>query len=371
MTGTRSRPTSTCCATSSCPWRNTRSGERFLFSGTRTSTQPFAATGVGGRVEYHGNDASQSVRAGEGLEVPITIFGMEAFGKEQRTGTAFEGLTGAALGATADQGTGYANLVVRHEATNPGNLGQVGIILVNGGDDDTVLGTEGITVDPVAGTIQLGSGPVVSIPAATDPEYNDLVVRNELGGELRLDLGAWDGTAMVTTVTGSGSISLDGTNFTPLDFLETDLELQDPASGTVLHVDTTGIRRAGTETVTFGGTTNVFDLMQGIAEDLRNTEGLDSTQVYHRLTTRLGELDRNHENMLVALGTLGARSQRLTVSEDHAEDIGLQLRDLRSKVGDADIAEVAVELARLDVVLQTSQAAGARLMQTTLLNFLG
>ena len=185
----------------------------------------------------------------------------------------------------------------------------------------------------------------------------------------------------ITTTAGAGgvagaltlndSISLDGTSFTALTFTETDLELRNDATGTILNVDTTGVRVAGNELVAFDGTTNVFDLMQGIAEDLRNADGLDPSQVLTRLNLRLGELDRNHENVLVSAGTLGSRSRRLTISDDHAEDVGIELYGIRSQVRDADLAEVAVELARLDVILQVAQASGARLMQTSLLNFLG
>ena len=216
-------------------------------------------------------------------------------------------------GTTADQGTGAEYLTLRHDATNLGTLGSVGIALVNGGAGDTLLGTNGLTIDPTAGTIQLGSGPVVSLPSPSDADYADFVVENEKGGELHLDLTAWTGAAFSGNVVGDGSISLDGTSFTALTFTETDLELRNDATGTILHVDTTGVRVAGNELVTFDGTTNVFDLMQGIAEDLRNADGLDPSQVLTRLNLRLGELDRNHENVLVSAGTLGSRSRRLTI----------------------------------------------------------
>uniref|UniRef100_UPI00339666CA hypothetical protein n=1 Tax=Acinetobacter baumannii TaxID=470 RepID=UPI00339666CA len=60
---------------------------------------------------------------------------------------------------------------------------------------------------------------------------------------------------------------------------ETDLELSDPVLGQVLHVDTTAILRAGVELVTFGDTSNAFDLLQGVIEDLANEQGLDQPEL--------------------------------------------------------------------------------------------
>ena len=68
-----------------------------------------------------------------------------------------------------------------------------------------------------------------------------------------------------------------------LTFTETDLELTDPATNTVLHLDATGVRRAGRELVTFGGTVNAFDVLQGIADDLRDPDGLSHADLRDRL----------------------------------------------------------------------------------------
>ena len=352
---------------------NLQSGDRFLFSGTETKTRPWVEVSRGGTtvVEYRGNDEAQSLRVGEGIQVPITVPGFELFGRFEPTGTFFDGLTGVSSGLTADQGAGYADLVFRHDSTLAGAIGSVGLALVNGGADDTLLGDNALTVDATAGTIQLGSGPVVTIPPVGEPGRADLVVTNELGGTLHLDLSSYTGADFSGTVTGTGSVSFDGGPFQAVSFTETDLELTDPDRGLVLHVDTTGVRRAGSELVTFGGTLNVFDLMQGISEDLRNDQGLETQGVQARLAQRLEELDKSHEGLLVGLGVLGARGQRLAVSDERTRDVELGLQGLLSDVEDADLAEVALDLARSETLLQLAQASGARLIQTSLLNFLG
>jgi flagellin-like hook-associated protein FlgL len=209
----------------------------------------------------------------------------------------------------------------------------------------------------------------VTISAASD--LADVVVRNELGGELHLDFVGWSGANFTGTITGRGSISLDGSNFTTLSFTETDLELTNPVLGQVLHVDTTGVLRAGQELVTFGDTANPFDLLAGVVDDLENGQGLDSSELVRRLAGRLETLDRVHDDLLLGLGVLGSRSARLTSAGGRQGELELQLRGRLSAVEDADLAEVALELTRSQTILELAQAAGARVIQTSLLEFLG
>jgi flagellin-like hook-associated protein FlgL len=171
-------------------------------------------------------------------------------------------------------------------------------------------------------------------------------------------------------VSGSASVSLDGSNWTSVTLAESDLRLTDAASGNVLHVDTRSLHRAGAELVTFGGTVNVFDVLQGIVEDLENAEGLDPTAQRERLDMWLVELDRNHENVLTATGELGALSQRAGGLGDAYETELSQVRGLLSGVEDVDFATAVMEMSRAEQTLQLAQATSARLLSTSLLNFL-
>ena len=64
------------------------------------------------------------------------------------------------------------------------------------------------------------------------------------------------------------------------------------------------------------------------------------------------------------------RSARLGGAEQRQEGLDLELRGRLSAVEDADLAEVALDLSRSQMVLELAQAAGARLIQTSFLNFL-
>lgn len=351
---------------------NSRHLDRFLFGGTATGDAPFETVTQGGveRVVYTGNGDEQSVRLGSEGEVALNVAGDDVFAKLQASGIELAGLTGIAAGTTANQGTGWETLTLRHDATDPGALAGVGVALVAGGADDTLLGDQTLVIDAAAGTVQMGNGTQLSLPPAGDPELADLAVENERGGVLHLDLSAWSGADFSGTVSGSGSIAIDGASFVPIDFAQTDLRLVHPESGNVVHVDLTGVTRAGEELVQFGGAVNVFDVLEGIASDLRNGAELDSPEVFDRLELRLGELDRNQDNLLAGLGTLGSRSSRMAGGESRIEGLRVQLEGLRSETEDADLSQVVLDLSQAEQTLQLAQATGVRLIQNTLLRYL-
>lgn len=346
---------------------NSRSGTTFLFSGARTSSAPYAR-GAGDELVYQGDDQLRRVTIGFGVELATNIPGSEVFGRSDPSGVSLTELTGLGLGTTANQGTGFTEVEIRHDATTA-TLGS-GIALVNGGADDTLIGDRTLVVDATAGTVQLGSGPVVEL-SRLGGDVSDVVVRDGNGAELHLDFTGFTGTDFTGTVTGSGSISVDGTNYTPLTLGETDLELIDASTGNVLHVDATGVHSAGTELVTFSGATDVFDVLRAIQLDLENAEGLPRDEVTERLEQRLLELDRHHENILSGLGSMGSRLERLNDSEDRLQQVNLQLEGMRSGIEDADISTVVLDLSKAEQTLQLAQATGARLIQNTLLNYLG
>ena len=351
---------------------NQKSGDRRLFAGTETSGPAWQEVTQGGirRAVYLGNEEEQRVRVGVGVDVGINVPGSRAFGGFERKGAVYSGLTGVARGLTADEGSGYEYLDLRHDSTDPGSLSSVSVFLANGGTDDTFLGIQNVVIDGTARTIRLGSGPLVQLPEAGSAGLAQVVVENKLGGELHLDLSAWTGADYTGPVRGLGSISLDGTSYTAIDYSETDLALTHPESGATVHVDTRNARRSGRELVGFSGAVNVFDTLQGIADDLRNEDGLKNDELVPRLDQRFDELQRNHENVLVALGVLGSRGSRLRSADDRMRGMETQLQGLLSDVQDADLSEVALDLAQAANALQIAQASGARLIQTSLLNFL-
>lgn len=345
---------------------------RYLFGGTETGAAPWEEldTGTSSRVVYGGSLSEPRVPLGNGLELAVHVNGAEAFGASKPAGVVFSGGTGAAPGAKANQGTGYEYLTLKHTQTDGTALAGSGLTLASGSGADTLLGTWTLVVDGTAGTVQLGNGPAVPLPEAADPQIGNFPVENELGGVVHLDFSGYAGGDFSRQLIGAGEISIDGETFVPLDFLETDLQLAHPVTGSVVHVDTTGVGAAGEELVTFSGTVNAFDVLQGIAEDLRAADGLDAEVFSDRLGGRLAELDRNHDGVLLALTALGTRSERLADLENHLEGVVVELSSAIGALEDVDITQAVTELAEAEQTLNLIQATGVRLIQNSILNFI-
>lgn len=347
---------------------NTQFSDRFLFAGTSNGAAPFVENpGPPPKVVYVGSENAVLVPVGPDQKLAIGLAGTEVFGKFAPDGVMFDGLTGVAAGASANQGSGYATVQIRHDATSA-TLG-AGLNLVSNGAQDTLLGDHVLNVDSVAGTVQLDGGTPVAIPSST-AAASDVTLTGEHGAQIHIDFSAYTGADFSGTVSGSGSISLDGTNFVALDFADTDLELADSSTGTILHVDTTGIARAGDELVTFSGTVNAFDVLQGIIDDLGNVAGLSQSELTERLTSRLSDLDHDFDTLQSAQATLGGTSQRLGESENRLQELDLSLHGLISNVEDVDLSSAILDMTKAEQTLQLAQATGARLLQNTLLNYL-
>ncbi len=344
---------------------NSRFQDRFLFGGTDIDTEPFTSEVSGGseRVVYGGNSRSQEVAVARNVTIDLNTTGTDAFGKLEYSGTAYSGITGVQTGSSADSGTGYGRLILRNDTTTgvPG----AGVALVQTGD--TILGDHDLVIDGAAGTIQLGDGTAQPIPT---PLPSDFVVRDADGSEVHLDLTGYTGGDATSTLTGEGSISIDGTNYQPIDFTATDVELIDSATGNVLHVNTTEVSRAGAELVKFSGATNLFDTILGAAQDLRNGGNLNQPELVNRLEHRLTELDRSFNDLQIAGGDLGSRLARFDTIENSQLERQISFEGILSTVEDADLTETVLEMSRAEQTLEMAQATGARIIQQSLLNFL-
>lgn len=349
---------------------NSKASGRFLFAGTDQSASPFGESDVHGfaRTGYTGNSEQQQLMVGGDQRMAVGIPGSDIFAAIDPTGASFEGLTGAASGTSTDQGTGAVTLFVRHDSTTLNIAG--GVALVNAGVDDNLIGNHTLSIDPVARTVTLDSGPARDLPSVGSANYSDFELTNVQGDSVHLDFSAWAGGADSGTVSGAGSMSLDGSNWTAIGGASNDVELIDSSTNTVLHVDKTGIHRAGNEVVSFSGTVNVFDALESIADTLENSSGLTAKQQEARVRLVFDELDRNHDNVTAALSTLGARSERMKSLESDYGDLDTDLASQISQVEDSDYSQVVLDMMRAEQTLQITQSVGSRLLQNSFLNFL-
>ena len=350
---------------------NSRFGDRFLFSGSATDTAPFSieadASGQE-RVVYRGNDERIRIEIGPETVSPTNVPGSEIFAAGTRGATVFKGNTGAAPGSGTDSGTGVDRLEVLHVATT---YGGGGLAPGASSSSDNIIGNHSIalTVDPTGttGTVSLNGGP----PVAFNNPQTDLIVTGPAGERISLDMtGVTPSFSGSLSVTGQGALTLDGgLSSTPITF-SANQQVRDSVDGAVLNVDTTAIRLAGVETVTYQGTLDVFSSLIAIRDAFR-TLGADGDAAgdIARIQGYLDEFDRAHDQVLESLGSLGTLASRFDLDASRITDLEIRVTELISDIEDVDISRAVVDLQQSETAYQSALLVTSRVNQLSLLNF--
>ncbi|CAH0118018.1 Flagellar hook-associated protein 3 [Paenibacillus sp. CECT 9249] len=108
---------------------------------------------------------------------------------------------------------------------------------------------------------------------------------------------------------------------------------------------------------------NVFKVFDDIISHLNNNE-------QDQLLADLDRIDTAMDRISVSWAEIGARMNRFELMEDRILDEQVGLKDLRSKVADVSYPEAITELKMKESVLQAALSTGARIMQTTLIDFI-
>jgi len=87
-------------------------------------------------------------------------------------------------------------------------------------------------------------------------------------------------------------------------------------------------------------------------------------------TSDISRFDNAIDKNVTTRAEIGAKMNRLDLTQSRLEDQEINLRSLKSENEDVDIAETIMELRMQESVYQASLASGARVMQPTLLDFL-
>jgi flagellar hook-associated protein 3 FlgL len=136
-----------------------------------------------------------------------------------------------------------------------------------------------------------------------------------------------------------------------------------PGSAVVRRVsDEASIRVDSDGAAVFGtGDDSVFALMDRIVADLRAGTGVGA---------RLGEIDDRRTAMLSAQGAVGVRQAQMERAKEATLHNTVSLEARRAAVEDVDSVEVLVRLQAQELVVQSSLAVTARVLQPSLMDFL-
>jgi flagellar hook-associated protein 3 FlgL len=111
-------------------------------------------------------------------------------------------------------------------------------------------------------------------------------------------------------------------------------------------------------------TRNMFGVLSEIYEATTN----DAPAI--ELTRLIRPLQDGQNHMLARVAEMGGRSRRIELLQARYEQDRVNNRQMQSDAEDADLAEVIMDLRMAEAVMQASMAAGARVIQPSLMDFL-
>ena len=108
---------------------------------------------------------------------------------------------------------------------------------------------------------------------------------------------------------------------------------------------------------------NIFEVLRDLKDGL---EGNNTDEI----SGQIGLLDDAFDQVLEARSDVGATLNRLEATENHWADFKLNIQQLLSDTEDADIIKATTDLASQETAYQASLAASARIIQSSLMDFL-
>lgn len=357
----------------------TRSAGAYLFGGTRTDSKPFSfegETSPGGtlNVDYLGSQIASLAYVGQSVTVKTFYSGAEIFGSNERQPTTVIGNSGARRGQGTDNMVGRGTLQIRHTSTT--YAAGSGIIPgTSSPSGDTVIGSSGThrvqitdtSGNGSAGTISLNNGPPV---AFTNGDTN-LEVKGSDGHTIFVNttsiIAGFDGTI---DVTGNGTLSVDGGATTiPIDFTDNQV-VTVGSTGRFAHIDSRQIQRAGDNYLEFPGTSDAFQVLYELTQDLREVRTLSNKELADSLGRRLGDLEKLSNTVLETVGNQAASLKTLRQLGERIEDIKLESELNLNVVQSTNIAETVLKMRNDQTLLEYTYSITANIASVQLIDFL-
>lgn len=181
------------------------------------------------------------------------------------------------------------------------------------------------------------------------------------------------GTAylQIQGTTGNWQLSIDGgQNWVASDGTQDNLAVVNSLTGEVLYVDTQNITQEGTEPVHVVGTYDIFNVLIAARDMLDNTQGISEDQFQEMLTDMLLAMDNAQEKLTRSIPVIGGRLQTISALSDSVEETKFSTEEDISRLQDADIANISIELARYETLYQMSLAIASKMFSMSFLDFM-
>jgi len=201
----------------------------------------------------------------------------------------------------------------------------------------------------------------------------ELIFLGETGAKTGTGTSTVRGDTWLTVTGSAGNYSLsidDGQTTFNTDGTDTNLAVTNSATGEILYIDTTGITGAGVDMVRAPGTYDVFNTLISIRDILRNEKGLSGDQLRQLQDSSLISLEEVNGLIVEAEVAVGARVGFLDNLKDSLKNLKYDAEDETTRLQEADIAQIAIDLSRREILYQMSLSVAGRLMSISLLDFI-
>jgi flagellar hook-associated protein 3 FlgL len=174
-------------------------------------------------------------------------------------------------------------------------------------------------------------------------------------------------------VAGTYRLSIDGgTSYVDVAIPpgDTNTMVTHAETGEVLYVDTTGINSTGVELVSIPGTYDIFNTLITVRDMLENERGLSDAQL-QELEGDLLEAMNDINNLLVQSSvSVGTKTGFLEDLKDSLTLIKYNAEDDVTRLQEADITQVAIDISRREILYEMSLVVAAELMSLSLLDYI-
>jgi len=175
----------------------------------------------------------------------------------------------------------------------------------------------------------------------------------------------------VTGSTGDYDLSIDdGLTTVNTDGTDTNLVVTDSRTGQILYVDTTSITAAGVDMVRAPGTYDAFETLIYVRDILNNEKGLSEDQLGDIRVASMESLEEIRSYLTDKSASVGSRIGFLEVLNESVENMKFGTQDEGAMLQDADIAQIAIDISRQEILYQMSLSVAGSLMSMSLLDFI-
>jgi flagellar hook-associated protein 3 len=181
-------------------------------------------------------------------------------------------------------------------------------------------------------------------------------------GDITMSITGGPGAYQLSIDGGLSSVTVNGT--------EDNVAVVNSQTGEVLYVNATTITGTGNVPVRVPGTYDMFNILIHARDLLKNDGGIDDATLNQLLDATIGSMQQVEQKLVRSFPIIGGRIETLTNLKESVENMKANSDDEISRLRDSDITEVAIDLARHQMLYEMSLTAASKIFSMSLLDFL-